>query len=143
MMQLYQYDDFGRFLGEAVLDLSAAIPANSTFVAPPGEGTAWVFVSGAWLRFSGGDLPQIYNLPPVPDEVSNIQAFESMRHFGVLPQVQAYMASLPADDLVRVTFEKAAVFKRDSPTLRAITELLGFGEVDISAMFVYAASVKV
>jgi hypothetical protein len=79
----------------------------------------------------------------VPAEVSNIQAFAAIKHFGILPQVQSYMAGLEPDDLVRVTWEKATTFKRTSPTLTAISSALGLTESQIDAMFIYAATVEV
>lgn len=142
-MIIYFYDDFGRFSGQIDFDLSSPVPNSATFVAPPDVNTDWLFTNGVWVRAPEGTLPQLYNLPVVPDEVSNIQAFEAIRHFGVLPAVQAYMNGLDADDLVRVTWEKATVFKRSSSTLTAISTALGLTDAQIDAMFAYAATVQV
>ncbi len=82
-------------------------------------------------------------LPQIPLEVSNIQAYEAIRHFELLPAVKAYMADLDEDDLIRVTWEKATVFKRTSPTLLAIADELELTSSDLDAMFAYAATVEV
>lgn len=79
----------------------------------------------------------------IPSQVSNIQAFAAIKYFGLLPSVNTYMNSLAADDLTRVTWEKATVFNRSSPTLTVIAEELELTEVQLDAMFAYAATVQV
>ena len=81
--------------------------------------------------------------PLVPSEISNIQAYAAIKHFGLLPTVMTYMNSLPADDLIRITWEKATVFKRTSPTLLLLAEELELTSEQVDDMFRYGNSIHV
>lgn len=137
------YDDYGRYSGSMAIDLGAPLPENATFISPPNEVDEWIYKAGVWVPVPTGPLAQLYNIPPVPQEVSNIQAFAAIKYFGLLPDVKAYMAALPEDDLDRVTWEKATVFKRTSPTLQTIATAFSLTDPDLDAMFSYAATVEV
>ena len=81
--------------------------------------------------------------PLAPSEISNIQAYAAIKHFGLLPTVMTYMNSLPADDLIRITWEKATVFKRTSPTLLLLAEELELTSEQVDDMFRYGNSIHV
>lgn len=81
-----------------------------------------------------------YVVPPeqIPQEVTRFQARAALALAGLLGAVSDYMASLPADDLRRIAWEDAQVFKRQSPTVLAMAPVLGFGDAQLDQLFIVA-----
>jgi hypothetical protein len=79
----------------------------------------------------------------VPDEVSNIQAYAALKEFGLLATIVATMLTLPVDDLDRMAWEKATVFKRRSPTVLKLATLFEISEDTLDALFAYASTVVI
>ena len=95
---------------------------------------------------AGGQIGDIYNpqagtfttpapVAPVPDSVTPRQFRLGLKAIGLLAAVQAHIATLAADDDLRIDWEYASEFKRDYPSVAAMATLLGKTEEDIDNLF--------
>lgn len=76
-------------------------------------------------------------------EVSNVQAYVAMDHFGVLTPLKDYLATLPENHINRIAFEKAHIFKSDSLVLNEVVTELGLTYDQVRDIFAYARTVPV
>jgi hypothetical protein len=90
----------------------------STYVAPPPQPT------------------------PVPPEVSRFQARAALLQTGFLADVQAYMDDPATDPFVRIAWQDAQVFKRQSPTVLSLQPLLGLTDGQLDDLFRFAATIE-
>lgn len=75
-------------------------------------------------------------------EVSIVQAMEALKHAGLLAAVEGAIESLPKNDLARIAWERSPVVRRDSPTVVALSAMLGITGEQMDGLFAYADSVK-
>lgn len=61
--------------------------------------------------------------------------------FGMLAAVEAHIASLPADDLMRIDWAHAPYFSRDAVGIEAARVALGLSVEQVDALFVAAGQV--
>jgi hypothetical protein len=96
-------------------------------------------VSG-WYWFDTLDQA-LDNLPRTDGDlaVSPLQLCAALVHFGLYDQVKAAVAQ--ADPFTQLAWEKAIMFKRNSPTLLSFAAQLGISDSEIDAIFAYAAGV--
>lgn len=76
-------------------------------------------------------------------EVSNVQAYKALAHFGILTPLREFLNTLPEDHLYRLAFEKAPTFKNDSPVLLQVANELGLTKSQVTEIFAYAKTVIV
>lgn len=74
--------------------------------------------------------------------VDPIQAREAIRRAGLLPQVEALIADPETPALVKSAWEYALVFKRQSPTILAVAQALGWTDEQLDALFIEASGVE-
>lgn len=79
---------------------------------------------------------------PVPTEVSRFQARAALLQAGLLDDIEAYMADPATDPFVRIAWEDAQVFKRNSPTVLSLQPLLGLTDGQLDDLFRFAATIK-
>jgi hypothetical protein len=77
---------------------------------------------------------------PVPQVVSRFQALAALHLAGLLPSVEAAIAQ--ADPLAQLAWNEALEFRRNSPTLLALTSALGWPESQLDALFTTAATIE-
>lgn len=75
-------------------------------------------------------------------EVDPIQAREAIRRAGLLPQVEALIADPETPPLVKSAWEYALSFKRQSPTILAVAQALGWTDEQLDALFIEASGVE-
>ena len=75
-------------------------------------------------------------------EVDPIQAREAIRRAGLLPQVEALIADPTTPALVKSAWEYALKFKRQSPTILAVAQALGWTDEQLDALFIEASGVE-
>ena len=75
-------------------------------------------------------------------EVDPIQAREAIRRAGLLPQVEALIADPETPALVKSAWEYALKFKRQSPTILAVAQALGWTDEQLDALFIEASGVE-
>lgn len=74
--------------------------------------------------------------------VDPIQAREAIRRAGLLPQVEALIADPATDPLTKSAWEYALSFKRQSPTILAVAQALGWTDEQLDALFKDAREIK-
>lgn len=79
-------------------------------------------------------------LPPVVYEVSRFQARAALFNAGLLPQVEAAVAAAPP--LVQMAWADAITFRRDSPSIAALSATLGMTDAQIDELFSAAALIR-
>lgn len=77
-------------------------------------------------------------LAPVPETVSRYQARAALHNAGLLSTVEAAVAAAD-DELIRIAWADATVFRRDSPTILALAEALGLTSTQLDDLFRAAA----
>lgn len=75
-------------------------------------------------------------------ELSRFQARHTLRHFGYLERVEAYMAGEQASDLERDAWADAQVFRYNSGTINKLCALLEIGPEKKDEMFRYGEQVE-
>ena len=75
-------------------------------------------------------------------EVYPIQAREAIRRAGLMPQVEALIADPETPALVKSAWEYALKFKRQSPTILAVAQALGWTDEQLDALFIEASGVE-
>lgn len=90
------------------------------------------------------ELP-VWTPPPsdVPQSVSPLQAQLALMEVGKLDEIETFLNNPETDLRIRLAWNKASEFRRDSPTLLAVTDVLGWGSSDVDALFVQAAAIQV
>ena len=79
--------------------------------------------------------------PAVPLVVSRAQGEIALHRAGLLPQVEAYIASA-TDPEVRIWWQRAQEFRRDSATLLTVAAALGWTPAQLDALFVLASEIQ-
>ena len=74
--------------------------------------------------------------------VSRFQARAALHLAGLLPQVEVLMAAPEADMLARLAWQDALEFRRSSPTVLALAQKLGLGELQLDQLFTTAAEIQ-
>lgn len=80
--------------------------------------------------------------PTVPRIVTPLQGRVALNHFGLLTTIEAAVAAHP-DPKVKIAWEYAAEFNRDSPTVLALSAALGITQETLDEIFTFAAGVSV
>lgn len=81
----------------------------------------------------------VFSVPPVPQEVSRLQAKQALRAGGKLTDVETAIAG--ASDEVKIYWADASMFHRDHPTLLAMATALGMSSDEVDALFRAAAAI--
>lgn len=116
----------------------AAYPVMAGELRPHVE--AWVAANGA---------PADYVEPvAIVSEVSAVQALLALKAVPtqngastLRADVEALIASLPADDDVRTYFERATVWRRSSSVIAQVAATLGLSDADVDALFLAASQI--
>ena len=75
-------------------------------------------------------------------EVSRFQARAALLQAGLLDDIEAYMADPATDPFVRIAWQDAQVFKRQSPTVLSLQPLLGLTDEQLDDLFRFAATIE-
>jgi len=89
-----------------------------------------------------GDMPEPPEPQPdpVPQTISRFQARAALHQAGYLEQVQTAIES--ADPIVKMAWEDATEFRRNSPTVLTFAETLGLTDEQLDEMFRTAAQIE-
>ena len=79
---------------------------------------------------------------PVPTEVSRFQARAALMQSGLLEDIETYMADPATDPFVRIAWQDAQVFRRNSPTVLSLQPLLGLTDGQLDDLFRFAATIE-
>lgn len=136
--EIYE-DSYGNAFGMRV----AAVADEAFDVADP---LFWVdCVDDSCLNkmYSGGVFLDIIKPPvvtPVP-VVSAFQARAALLQASLLDDVEAYMTSPTTDPFVKLAWDKAQEFRRDSPTVNSLATLLGLTNSQLDDLFRFAKTI--
>lgn len=75
---------------------------------------------------------------PVPDEVTDLQARLALGAAGLLDELEAIVAGASVE--IKIWFDRALVWRRDSPMIAALAPQLGLSDAAIDDLFRAAAS---
>lgn len=150
-----QLDTAGYFLAPTVADESPLepgvwlIPGGAIDQAPPlaiNPGKRYRPENGGWVE---EDIPPPSVDPDtpvdengIPQEVTRFQALAALHLSEKLEQVEAIMAQPETSVLTKLAWQNALVFKRQSPMVLAIGEVLGLSAEDLDQLFITAASIE-
>jgi len=89
------------------------------------------------------ELPE-WTPPPstIPTVVSPLQGNVALIQTGKMDAVQALLNDPATDPMIKVVWDKASQFRRDSPTLQAVAQKLNWSESDLDALFELAATIN-
>lgn len=95
-------------------------------IVPPGEATEFAPLVALAMR-----------------PVSRAQGKIALHRAGLLERVESVVASDDCSEELRIAWHDAAEWRRDSPALAAIAQILALDDADIDALFVEAARVTI
>lgn len=92
------------------------------------------------MLHAGGE----YSNPPpvvsVPQSVTRFQAQAALYLAGLLDDVEALMSDPSTPALAKIAWANALEFKRTSPTIAAMSAVLGMTDAQIDQLFITAAT---
>lgn len=92
------------------------------------------FVDGLWRQaWTIIDIP-----PEVPESVPAHHFQRALFEAGLLETVEAAIAALPPNNLMRFDWAKAPYFNRDSVGIAAMAQQLGVSDAQLDAIFISA-----
>lgn len=80
--------------------------------------------------------------PIVPDQVTRYQARAALYKSGLLDDVDGFMALPDTDRLLVLAWQDAQIFKRDSPMVVELGDVLGLSSSEIDALFISASFIE-
>lgn len=96
--------------------------------------------------FPNAQPPELPTWTPPPSEVpqvvSPLQANIALIQSGQMADLAAYLNDPATDPLLRVAWDKASEFRRESPTVLAVADALGWGSSDLDTLFIEAAKIQ-
>lgn len=123
--------------GEHIRTADPAPWMGATDIAPPAYDPATasaIWRDGAWV-IEAATPPEI----PVPDAVSRFQARAALHQAGLLEAAEAAVAT--SDMIVRLAWQDAQEFRRDSPTVATLADALGLTPAQLDELFRQAAGI--
>lgn len=85
---------------------------------------------------------KISHRKPLDDlSVSPFQAKAALQLAGLLESVEAFMADPATDTIVRLAWQHASEYRRQSPTVLAMAEHFGWTDAQLDQLFVTASGI--
>jgi len=78
----------------------------------------------------------------VPEVVTRFQALAALDSVGLLDAVEAYMAGADTPKIQKLAWANAVEFRRNSPTVSALSARLGLTNEQVDTLFVKAAGLE-
>ena len=119
-----------RTLGEVLVGWHVAAALRDR--TPPAEWAA--------LRITPPEGMTLLGRTPAPTSLRRFQARAALAMAGLLPAVEAAIASSP-DLITRLAWADAQVFERGSPTIASLAATIGLTEAQIDALFQTAGEI--
>jgi hypothetical protein len=92
-----------------------------------------------WVHAGNTASPLPEQSQPIPQTVSRYQARAALLEAGLLADVEAYFAALPASSLSWLAWQEAPTVNRDSEALVSAADALGLMEAQLDSLFLRAA----
>ena len=126
-----------------VPDGTTAIPPFHTFQAPPLQENHYAVMRNGWsLVFGEKPSPPLPPLPIkyVPEKVTRFQAKAVLQTMGLLTTAQSLVDN-SEDPLVKLVWQEALHFERNSPVLNSLAQAMGLSEEQIDDLFIEAEQI--
>lgn len=78
----------------------------------------------------------------VPGHVSRFQARAALYQTGMLDTVEAFMANSETDMMLRLAWQDAQTFRRESHFVTGMAQMLGLTETQLDELFIAAAQIE-
>lgn len=78
----------------------------------------------------------------IPQTVTRFQALAALDQAGLLGQVEAIISDPQTASIMRLAFNEALTFERDSPTVTTLAAALNLSGSQVDALFVTASGIK-
>lgn len=95
-----------------------------------------------WLFINGQLQPPDPTKPVPPQEVTRFQARAALYQAGLLDQVEASIAAPDTDMMLKLAWQDAQTFKRNSQFVSGMALKLGLSEQQIDSLFVAASQIE-
>ncbi|WP_367026631.1 hypothetical protein ABZN20_02205 [Methylococcus sp. ANG] len=79
--------------------------------------------------------------PAVPQTVSRFKAIQALEDAGVLSQVESVINDPASPSIYRNAFNNAMEFERQSPTIAAVAQILGWTDAQLDELFIAASQI--
>ncbi|MTD34141.1 hypothetical protein [Paludibacterium denitrificans] len=80
--------------------------------------------------------------PAIPQEVTRFQARGALYQAGLLDKVEAFITAEGTDMMLKLAWQDAQTFKRYSPFITGVGQLLGLTDAQLDALFVSASLIE-
>jgi hypothetical protein len=103
--------------------------------------------NGDWLEYQSwlnqGNIPSEIDLSTaqVPQEVSRFQGRAALIQGGYMAAIQAYIDQPTTDIMVKEAWANVTVFRRQSPMMQTVAQVLGLSEEDLDNLFIAAHAI--
>lgn len=87
------------------------------------------------------DVPVAPVIPSVPAFVTRFQALAALLQAGLLADVEAYMALPETDPFTVLAWKEAQEFRRESPIVSGLAQVLSLTEVQLDDLFSFASTI--
>lgn len=102
--------------------------------------TTTIQISSATITVAGDGF-QIPEVNLIPQSVTAFQAKAALLHADLLDNVEAMMTNPATPRIVKLAWDEALNFERQSPTVAAMASTLGLTDAEVDSLFLYAAEV--
>lgn len=125
--------------GELISTDTVADWMGSTNVPPPDFDQV---AAGCFWRGDHWDVvPAQPATPPVPQSVTRFQALAALDGARLLDDIEAYMQLESTPRIIRLAWENALSFERNSPALLYLAQVFELSEAQLDALFIAAAAI--
>jgi hypothetical protein len=126
-----------------VPDGTVAIPSYHTFQPPPVQENHYAVMRNGWILLPGekpNPPPPASPIKYVPEKVTRFQAKAVLHNMGLLTTAQSLVDNIE-DPLVKLVWQEALHFERNSPVLNSLAQAMGLSEEQIDDLFIAAEQV--
>ena len=105
----------------------------------------WVPAASASIGdlYDGQVFTPVIQTVPVPESVTTFQAKAALLNAGLLNDFEALIAAPETSGILKLAWQYAPVFLRDSPAVLSLTALAGLTEIQVDELFISASKIAV
>ncbi|QDH83634.1 hypothetical protein [Achromobacter phage Motura] len=87
------------------------------------------------------ELPEPVVTTPVPEEITPFQGLAALAHYGHLEIIESYFSDPETPLLYRLAYQRATSWRRQSPTVKYMQDLMKWSDEYIDDLFIFGAGV--
>lgn len=152
MIDAHITDARGVYLRTDAVDPMGSQPAGAIYGALPGAvtGKTRLWDGLAWRQVADADIPPVPTAPPLaaPQTCTPAQGLVALFVLKEITEDDLHAAIEAIPDPVtrytaRIGLSRATEWRRESPTMQQLAQLLELTEADLDALYSFAATVQV